>query len=104
MDWGRFVQQMASMARGLLAQESVAATLERITASATELVEGCDPAGILVLHDSTVETLARTHQLVIDSDQPQQHLGEGPCFDAAMRKRAATCGPLALGPRTSQLS
>ncbi|MFE0256186.1 GAF and ANTAR domain-containing protein [Streptomyces sp. NPDC059010] len=83
MDWGRFAQQMASMARDLLAQDSVAATLERITASATELVEGCDAAGILVLHDSTVESLAPTHQLVIDSDQLQQRLGEGPCFDAA---------------------
>ncbi|MFJ4366670.1 GAF and ANTAR domain-containing protein [Streptomyces chartreusis] len=74
---------MASMARDLLAQDSVAATLERITASATELVEGCDAAGILVLHDSTVESLAPTHQLVIDSDQLQERLGEGPCFDAA---------------------
>ncbi|MFD5862326.1 GAF and ANTAR domain-containing protein [Streptomyces chartreusis] len=74
---------MASMARDLLAQDSVAATLERITASATELVEGCDAAGILVLHDSTVESLAPTHQLVVDSDQLQQRLGEGPCFDAA---------------------
>ncbi|MFD8045464.1 GAF and ANTAR domain-containing protein [Streptomyces chartreusis] len=74
---------MASMARDLLAQDSVAATLERITASATELVEGCDAAGILVLHDNTVESLAPTHQLVNDSDQLQQRLGEGPCFDAA---------------------
>ena len=82
MDWGQFAQQMASMARDLLAQESVGATLERITASATELVEGCDAAGILVLHDSKVESLAPTHQLVIDSDLLQQRLGEGPCFDA----------------------
>ncbi|MFJ9567532.1 GAF and ANTAR domain-containing protein [Streptomyces fuscichromogenes] len=83
MDWGRFAEQMASMARDLLAQDSVAATLERITASATELVEGCDAAGILVLHDSQAETLAPTHQLVIDSDRLQQALGEGPCYDAA---------------------
>ncbi|MFF4550522.1 GAF and ANTAR domain-containing protein [Streptomyces sp. NPDC001435] len=85
MDWARFAQQMASMARDLLAQESVTATLERITASATELVDGCDAAGILVLHDTTVETLAPTEQLVTDSDQLQQRLGEGPCFDAAYR-------------------
>ncbi|MFE5924117.1 GAF and ANTAR domain-containing protein [Streptomyces sp. NPDC056468] len=82
MDWGQFAQQMASMARDLLAQDSVDATLERITASATELVEGCDAAGILVLHDSKVETLAPTHQLV-ERDLLQQRLGEGPCFDAA---------------------
>ncbi|MFE4999272.1 GAF and ANTAR domain-containing protein [Streptomyces mirabilis] len=83
MDWERFAQQMASMARDLLAQDSVDATLARIAASATELVEGCDAAGILVVHDSKVETLTPTHQLVIDNDQLQQRLGEGPCFDAA---------------------
>ncbi|KKD07615.1 MULTISPECIES: GAF and ANTAR domain-containing protein [unclassified Streptomyces] len=78
---------MASMARDLLAQESVDATLERITASATELVEGCDAAGILVLHDKKVETLAPTHALVTESDLLQQQLGEGPCFDAAPSSR-----------------
>ncbi|MFE5084145.1 GAF and ANTAR domain-containing protein [Streptomyces mirabilis] len=83
MEWERFAQQMASMARDLLAQDSVGATLARITASATDLVEGCDAAGILVLHEAKVETLAATHQLVIDNDQLQQRLGEGPCFDAA---------------------
>ncbi|MGW4873995.1 GAF and ANTAR domain-containing protein [Streptomyces chartreusis] len=74
---------MAAMARDLLAQDSVDATLERITASATELVDGCDAAGILVLHDAKVETLAPTHALVTESDLLQQQLGEGPCFDAA---------------------
>ncbi|MFD7939343.1 GAF and ANTAR domain-containing protein [Streptomyces sp. NPDC059755] len=83
MDWSRFAQQMASMARDLLAQDSVNATLARITASATELVDGCDAAGILVLHDTKVETLAPTHRLVTDSDLLQQQLGEGPCFDTA---------------------
>ncbi|MER6267961.1 GAF and ANTAR domain-containing protein [Streptomyces sp900105755] len=87
MDWGRFAQEMASMARDLLAQDSVAATLERITASATELVDGCDAAGILVLHDKHVETLAPTHQMAIDSDRLQERLGEGPCFDAAHSSR-----------------
>ncbi|MFF5138987.1 GAF and ANTAR domain-containing protein [Streptomyces sp. NPDC013157] len=83
MDWGRFAEQLASMARDLLAHDSVDATLRRITASATELVDGCDAAGILVLHDSQVETLAPTDELVTDSDRLQQRLGEGPCFDAA---------------------
>ncbi|MFH8796999.1 ANTAR domain-containing protein [Streptomyces sp. NPDC017941] len=74
---------MASLARDLLARDSVEATLERITASATELVEGCDAAGILILQGGRVQSLAPTHQLVTDSDQLQQRLGEGPCFDAA---------------------
>ncbi|MEU6379188.1 GAF and ANTAR domain-containing protein [Streptomyces sp. NPDC046909] len=83
MDWARFAQQMAAMARDLLAQDSVNATLERITASATELVEGCDAAGILILHGTRVESLAPTEPLVTDSDTLQQQTGEGPCFDAA---------------------
>ncbi|WP_199875995.1 GAF and ANTAR domain-containing protein [Streptomyces sp. Root1310] len=83
MDWGRFAQQMASMARDLLAQDSVDDTLERITASATELVDGCDEAGILVRHAAKVQTLAPTGQLVVESDRLQERLGEGPCFDAA---------------------
>jgi transcriptional regulator with GAF, ATPase, and Fis domain len=76
---------MASMARDLLAQESVDATLDRITGSAIELVEGCDAAGILVLRRKKAETLAPTEKLVVDSDQLQVRLGEGPCFDAARR-------------------
>ncbi|MFJ7072092.1 GAF and ANTAR domain-containing protein [Streptomyces sp. NPDC098781] len=87
MDWPRFAQNMASMARDLLAQESVDATLERITSSAIELVEGCDAAGILVLHSKKVQTLAPTQQLVVDSDMLQERLGEGPCFDAARTKQ-----------------
>ncbi|MER5222168.1 GAF and ANTAR domain-containing protein [Streptomyces flaveus] len=83
MHWDRFAQRMASMARDLLAQDSVDATLQRITASATELVDGCDAAGILVLQGNQVETLAPTDQLVIDSHQLQGRLREGPCFDAA---------------------
>ncbi|MFG3017366.1 GAF and ANTAR domain-containing protein [Streptomyces sp. NPDC048254] len=83
MDWARFAQKLASMARDLLAQESVDATLARITGSATELVEGCDAAGILVLRGKEVRTLAPTEQLVVDSDRLQERLGEGPCFDVA---------------------
>jgi len=83
VDWSRFAQQMAATARDLLAQDSVAATLERITASATELVEGCDAAGILILHGTQVESLAPTDPFVTDSDVLQQEMGEGPCFDAA---------------------
>lgn len=83
MDWCGFAEQLASLARDLLAQESLSATLERITASATELVEGCDAAGILVLRGRKVQSIAPTDQVVVDSDRLQEALGEGPCFDAA---------------------
>lgn len=82
-DWRGFAQQMASLARDLLSQESVKDTLERITSSATELVEGCDAAGILILRGDQVQSLAPTDQVVVDSDELQGRVGEGPCFDAA---------------------
>lgn len=82
-DWRGFAQQMASLARDLLAQESVNDTLRRITAAATELVADCDAAGILILRGGNVQSLAPTEQVVIDSDELQGRVGEGPCFDAA---------------------
>ncbi|MFC9467111.1 GAF and ANTAR domain-containing protein [Streptomyces coelicoflavus] len=86
MEWREFAQQMASLARELLAQDSVDGTLARITRAATELVEGCDESGILVLNGRKVRSLAPTDQLVVDSDRRQERLGEGPCFDAARTK------------------
>ncbi|MEU2194598.1 GAF and ANTAR domain-containing protein [Streptomyces fimicarius] len=86
MDWHDVSHRMAGMARSLLAQDSVQGTLERITGAATELLEGCDAVGVLVLRGERVQTLAATDQLVVDSDQLQERLGEGPCFDAARRR------------------
>lgn len=83
MDWRVFAREMASMARDLLAQDSVEATLGQITRAAVELVSGCDAAGVLLLRGETVESLAPTHDLVVESDRLQERLGEGPCFDAA---------------------
>ncbi|MEU1912744.1 GAF and ANTAR domain-containing protein [Streptomyces massasporeus] len=83
MDWRVFAREMASMARDLLAQDSVDTTLEHITRAATQHVTGCDAAGILLLHGKRVETLAPTHDLVVESDRLQERLAEGPCFDAA---------------------
>lgn len=79
---------LAGMARDLLAQDSVQATLDRIVAHAVDLVEGCEDAGVLLLHGrSRVETAAASSELVQLSDRAQHELGEGPCFDAAFRKR-----------------
>ncbi|MDX2696788.1 ANTAR domain-containing protein [Streptomyces ipomoeae] len=82
MDWRAFAEEMATLARDLLAQDSVPATLERITLAATELVEGCDASGILILRGKEVETLAPTEPLVAEFDRLQEHLGQGPCYDA----------------------
>ncbi|MFZ3573147.1 GAF and ANTAR domain-containing protein [Streptomyces sp. BH097] len=83
MEWREFALNMASMARELLAQQSVDATLHKITTWSVDQVEGCDAAGILVLRKGQVETLAATSDLVVESDRLQGDVREGPCFDAA---------------------
>ncbi|MHB9755979.1 GAF and ANTAR domain-containing protein [Streptomyces sp. BYX5S] len=83
MEWREFALNLATMARELLAQDSVDATLDKIAAWAVDQVEGCEAAGILVLRKRQVETLAATSRLVEESDRIQGEVREGPCFDAA---------------------
>lgn len=82
-DWETLAHALARMARDLLAQDSVGRTLERITAHAVELVDGCEAAGILVVRAGQVDTVAATDNVVRASDRIQGELGEGPCFDAS---------------------
>ncbi|MFJ4632841.1 ANTAR domain-containing protein [Streptomyces sp. NPDC088847] len=84
MNWRDFAVEMAATARAYLAGDSVELTLDKITAAAVGQVEGCDGAGVLTLSKKrVVTTFAPTSQLVEDSDQLQEHLQEGPCFDSA---------------------
>jgi GAF domain-containing protein len=84
--WPELAVALAEMARELLAQGSVEETLERICTLAVELVEGCEAAGIMVLRDGKVETLAASDDVVRASDRMQGEFREGPCFDATRNK------------------
>jgi transcriptional regulator with GAF, ATPase, and Fis domain len=89
VEWREFAEQMAVLARRLLEQESVQATLDEIASAAVELVEGCDAAGILALRKGRAVTLAACGDMVSESDRRQGELGEGPCFDLARQKDGA---------------
>ncbi|MET9394878.1 GAF and ANTAR domain-containing protein [Streptomyces sp. NPDC006624] len=86
MQWQEFAEEMAQLARTLLAQDSVQGTLDEIAASAVKLVDGCDAAGILAVRKGRAVTLASCGDMVEESDRLQGELGEGPCFDLARRK------------------
>ncbi|MFJ8048371.1 GAF and ANTAR domain-containing protein [Streptomyces luteogriseus] len=85
MDWQKFAEEMALLARSLLKQDSVQQTLDEIAASAVKLVDGCDAAGILAVRKGRAVTLASYGDMVVESDRRQGELGEGPCFDLARR-------------------
>ncbi|MEU1462659.1 GAF and ANTAR domain-containing protein [Streptomyces sp. NPDC005727] len=86
MEWREYAEAMARLARDLLEQDSVQATLDKISAAAVELVEGCEFAGILAVRKGKAVTLSATHDIVRESDRLQGELGEGPCFDLARRR------------------
>lgn len=78
---------LAQMARDLLAQDSVQATLDRIGAHAVALVDGCEAAGIMAVRNRRVDTLTATDHVSRASDRVQGELGEGPCFDAVRQQQ-----------------
>jgi hypothetical protein len=95
-DFEALAVALAEMARDLLAQDTLQSTLDRISEHAVELVDGCEAAGILTVRRRssghggfryTVRTLACTDDLVDASDQLQEEVGEGPCFDATRDRR-----------------
>ena len=76
-------EQLADAARTLQAETSAQRTLERCVALATELIDGCDYAGIsFVRRKGPIETPAATDPLVLRGDKLQYSLQEGPCLDA----------------------
>ncbi|GHC47146.1 GAF and ANTAR domain-containing protein [Streptomyces collinus] len=85
MEWQKFAEEMALLARTLLKQDSVQQTLDEIAASAVKLVDGCDAAGILAVRKGRAVTLSSCGDMVEESDRLQGALGEGPCFDLARR-------------------
>ncbi|MDR7301773.1 GAF and ANTAR domain-containing protein [Haloactinomyces albus] len=75
----------AEIARDLASQPSEQAVLDRVVELAVEVIDGCDDAGILLLHHKRdVATAASSSRRVRDSDAEQARLREGPCFDAAL--------------------
>ncbi|PZT70335.1 antitermination regulator [Streptomyces sp. SW4] len=89
MQWREFAEQMAVLARDLLAKQSVSETLDAIAAAAVELVQGCDAAGILAVRKGRAITLASCGDMVEESDRLQGELGEGPCYDLARRENGS---------------
>ncbi|GGY41413.1 transcription antitermination regulator [Streptomyces djakartensis] len=85
VEWRQYAEQMALLARDLLAQDSVQGTLDEIAAAAVKLIEGCEAAGILAVSKGRAVTLSACGDMVEESDRLQGELGEGPCFDAARR-------------------
>jgi hypothetical protein len=66
----------------LLSVATVQDTLDQVVSLAVDTIEGCDFAGIFVLRGHAVTTPVSTDPLVIEADDLQHRLNQGPCLDA----------------------
>jgi GAF domain-containing protein len=76
------IRQLAQAARSMQAKTSVQATLDEAVTAATEIIEGCDLAGMSVVSPTRIETPAGSSELLRRLDELQFELREGPCYDA----------------------
>lgn len=75
--------QYAAIARALSEEGDVESTLETAVATAVDIVDGCDHAGLsLITGRKKVSTLASTDDLVVQADRLQYESGEGPCLQS----------------------
>jgi GAF domain-containing protein len=85
--------RFASVARQLLAEPDEEQTLDKAVAVAAEIIDGCDEAGVsIVHHGKQIETPAATSDTVRRGDELQYELNEGPCMDS-LRKEQTTISP-----------
>lgn len=75
-------QTFAEIARSLLGEGTVEATLQRIAELAVETIENCDFAGMTLLRGRVMSTPASTTDVPTRVDAIQLETGEGPCLDA----------------------
>lgn len=73
---------LAEIARCLVAEDDYDATLAKITQLAVSTVEGCDHAGITLVHGRRLETVAPTDDVSVAVDRIQYEVDEGPCLSS----------------------
>jgi len=91
---------LAGLARALWSAPTVQDTLQRIVDFSLATIDGCDGAGIWIVHDGALTTPVSTGPDVLEVDEIQQAAGEGPSLDAlAADEMAFYADDLAGDPR-----
>ena len=81
MDYpAEFVEQLVGLSRSVRDEDGVA--LQRIADLAVEQLDGCDMAGVTLVHDDEGTTAVFTDEEAPEIDRAQYDTGHGPCLDA----------------------
>ena len=77
----------ARMTGLLLSEETVAAALGLLSSLAQETVPGSTGAGVSIIDQDNRRSSGSTDERVLQADNLQYELGEGPCLTAAAERR-----------------
>jgi len=94
-----FNSNIVRAARDLAEEHSVEGALDRVLTLCVEAIERCEHAGISVVEDGRVRTVAATDDQLRAIDDLQFQLKEGPCFDAIRQHDVMTANDLATDER-----
>lgn len=82
MDEGELLEYFADLARRLMAERTVDATMRLIVDAAVELIDGCDHASLSHLRGGSLVSASSNDTIGILLDGIQTGAEEGPCLDA----------------------
>jgi GAF domain-containing protein len=94
-----FIRQLAEAARSMQGKASTQEVLDEAVVVATEIIEGCDLAGMSVVNPDGIDTPAASSEALKRLDELQFELKEGPCFDALRKHEFVLSRDLATDDR-----
>jgi GAF domain-containing protein len=92
-------EDLATAARELQSEKDVHTTLDKAIALCVDLIEGCEAAGVSIVHRRGIDTPATTSDAVARGDALQYELREGPCLDAVRDHELVCSGDLTTDDR-----
>lgn len=92
-------ETFADIARALLAEPDLEATLNKISGTAVETVAGCEHAGISLIQQRKISTQGASDDVPSQVDAIQYETGQGPCLDAIRRHEIFVVDDLAHDDR-----
>ena len=95
-----FNRDLAAAARQMQDEDSSKLAMERAVGVATEILSGCDAAGVCVVYrGERVDTHATSDDALRQVDSLQHELKEGPCLDALQQAETVQSDDLSVDER-----
>jgi transcriptional regulator with GAF, ATPase, and Fis domain len=94
-----FQQHVTEAVREMARQDGLTGTVDRAVQMCVDSIRHCDMAGASLIEGTTIRTLAASSESLVEVDELQYRLKEGPCYDAVQHDEVVTAGDLATDAR-----